>query len=57
MKIRKGQKTVKVPPFGIMEMVCVKTAQGPASYVLPAWAASKTQTLRIDNHIFYRWER
>jgi spore germination cell wall hydrolase CwlJ-like protein len=28
-----------------------------ASYVRPSWAAAKTQTLRIDNHIFYRWEQ
>ena len=28
-----------------------------ATYVLPAWAASKTRTVRIDDHIFYRWEK
>ena len=27
-----------------------------ASYVLPAWASSKTKTVRINDHIFYRWE-
>jgi N-acetylmuramoyl-L-alanine amidase len=28
-----------------------------ADYVKPAWASSKTKTLKIDQHIFYRWEK
>jgi len=28
-----------------------------AHYVLPAWASSKTLVTRIDDHIFYRWEK
>ena len=28
-----------------------------ADYVKPAWAAKKTRTTKIDNHIFYRWEK
>ena len=28
-----------------------------ATYVLPSWAASKTKTVTINNHVFYRWER
>lgn len=28
-----------------------------ADYVMPEWASSKTQTIVIDNHIFYRWEK
>ncbi|MCK5444396.1 MAG: hypothetical protein KAI73_02160 [Rhodospirillaceae bacterium] len=31
MKIRKGQKRIKVPPIGIMDLVCVKTATGPTA--------------------------
>ena len=27
-----------------------------ATYVYPEWAKSKTRTVRIDDHIFYRWE-
>tara|TARA_R110000787_G_scaffold200656_3_gene311666 strand:- start:90 stop:509 length:420 start_codon:yes stop_codon:yes gene_type:complete len=27
-----------------------------ATYVTPDWAKSKTRTVRIDDHIFYRWE-
>jgi len=27
-----------------------------ASYVLPDWAASKTEIVQIGQHIFYRWE-
>ncbi len=27
-----------------------------AVYVLPEWASSKTFTVRIGNHMFYRWE-
>jgi len=28
-----------------------------ATYVLPAWAETKTATTRIKDHVFYRWER
>ena len=28
-----------------------------ADYVKPAWAESKTRTIKVGNHIFYRWER
>tara|TARA_Y100000022_G_C13145229_1_gene326869 strand:+ start:122 stop:676 length:555 start_codon:yes stop_codon:yes gene_type:complete len=28
-----------------------------ADYVYPEWRKSKTQTIVIDNHIFYRWEK
>ena len=28
-----------------------------ADYVMPAWAATKTKTIEIEDHIFYRWER
>ena len=28
-----------------------------ADYVNPEWASSKTQTIVIDEHIFYRWEK
>jgi spore germination cell wall hydrolase CwlJ-like protein len=28
-----------------------------ADYVRPAWASSKTKTITIGNHIFYRWEK
>ena len=28
-----------------------------AYYVTPEWAVTKTKTLQIDDHIFYRWER
>ena len=27
-----------------------------AYYVYPEWAKSKTRTVRIDDHIFYRWD-
>ena len=27
-----------------------------ADYVYPAWRKSKTKTLVVGNHIFYRWE-
>ena len=27
-----------------------------ADYVLPSWAATKTKTVEIGDHIFYRWE-
>ena len=28
-----------------------------ADYVRPAWAETKTKTIEIEDHIFYRWER
>ena len=28
-----------------------------ATYVQPYWASQKTRTVRIDKHIFYKWER
>jgi len=28
-----------------------------ADYVKPAWAESKTRTIKVGAHIFYRWER
>jgi spore germination cell wall hydrolase CwlJ-like protein len=28
-----------------------------ADYVRPSWAKTKTKTIEIDDHIFYRWER
>ena len=27
-----------------------------ADYVLPDWAATKTKTIEIEDHIFYRWD-
>ena len=28
-----------------------------ADYVTPAWAKTKTKTIEIEDHIFYRWEQ
>jgi len=28
-----------------------------ADYVYPAWAKTKTKTIEIGDHIFYRWEK
>ena len=28
-----------------------------ADYVFPAWRKSKTKTVEIGDHIFYRWEK
>jgi N-acetylmuramoyl-L-alanine amidase len=28
-----------------------------ADYVTPSWAATKTKTVTVGNHIFYRWEK
>ena len=28
-----------------------------ADYVRPEWASTKTKTMTIDQHIFYRWEK
>ena len=28
-----------------------------ADYVYPAWRKTKTKTIEIEDHIFYRWEK
>ena len=28
-----------------------------ADYVFPAWRKTKTRTIEIEDHIFYRWEK
>ena len=28
-----------------------------ADYVMPSWAKTKTKTIEIEDHIFYRWEK
>ena len=28
-----------------------------ADYVSPAWAKTKTKTVEIQDHIFYKWEK
>lgn len=28
-----------------------------ATHVYPDWAETKTETVRVNNHIFYRWEK
>ena len=28
-----------------------------ADYVTPSWAKSKTKTIEIGDHIFYRWKK
>ena len=28
-----------------------------ADYVKPSWAKTKTKTVEIQDHIFYRWEK
>ena len=28
-----------------------------ADYVMPAWAKTKTRTVEIQDHIFYKWKR
>jgi|TARA_R110000851_G_scaffold111662_1_gene235256 spore germination cell wall hydrolase CwlJ-like protein len=28
-----------------------------ADYVNPSWAKTKTKTVEIQDHIFYRWEK
>jgi spore germination cell wall hydrolase CwlJ-like protein len=28
-----------------------------ADYVMPSWASTKTKTVEIEDHIFYRWEK
>ena len=43
------------------EIVVVDITEGAthfhADYVRPAWRKTKTRTIEIEDHIFYRWEK
>ena len=49
--------------IGVMDgtMTVVDITEGAthyhADYVEPAWAKTKTKTIEIEDHIFYRWEK
>jgi N-acetylmuramoyl-L-alanine amidase len=44
--------------YGIMPIVDITegATHYHADYVNPAWAKTKTKTIEIEDHIFYRWE-
>ena len=45
--------------FGIMDYIDITdgATHYHADYVNPAWAQTKTKTVEIEDHIFYRWEQ
>ena len=45
--------------FGIMDYIDITdgATHYHADYVNPAWAQTKTKTVEIEDHIFYRWEK
>ena len=47
--------------ISVLEGKTVDMLDGATHYhavnVYPEWALTKTRTARIDNHIFYRWEK
>ena len=67
----KGDKIPKVDIdlYGFIQMLAFKTYHNEledftngathyhAEYVKPEWAATKTMTMQIGEHIFYRWEK
>ena len=44
-------------PNGYFDITDGATTHYHADYVRPDWAKTKTKTIEIEDHIFYRWEK
>jgi len=57
----KAFKLAKTIAYGILSGQVYDITNGAthyhADYVFPAWRTSKTKTLTVGDHIFYRWEK
>ena len=40
-----------------MEVNTMGATHYHADYVQPSWAETKTKTMKVGRHIFYRWEK
>ena len=57
----KWRDSLRIASMVITDKITLDVTEGSthyhATYVRPAWAKTKTKTVRINKHIFYRWER
>ena len=61
MKSEKWRNSLRYASMVITNRITLDITEGAthyhATYVRPAWARTKTKTVRINRHIFYRWEK
>jgi N-acetylmuramoyl-L-alanine amidase len=61
MKSEKWRNSLRYASMVITNRITLDVTEGAthyhATYVRPAWTRTKTKTVRINRHIFYRWER
>ena len=61
MKSEKWRTSLRYASMVITNKITLDVTEGAthyhATYVRPAWARTKTKTVRINRHIFYKWER
>ena len=60
-KSEKWRNSLRYASMVITNRITLDVTEGAthyhATYVRPAWARTKTKTVRINSHIFYRWEK
>ncbi len=60
-KSKQWQNSLRYASMVITNRITLDITEGAthyhATYVRPAWARTKTKTVRINRHIFYRWEK
>ena len=61
MKSEKWRNSIQYASMVLTNRITLDVTEGAthyhATYVRPAWARTKTKTVRINRHIFYRWEK
>ena len=61
MTSEKWRNSLRYASMVITNRITLDVTEGAthyhATYVRPAWARTKTKTVRINRHIFYRWEK
>jgi len=61
MKSEKWRNSIRYASMVLTNRITLDVTEGAthyhATYVRPAWARTKTKTVRINRHIFYRWEK
>ena len=57
----KWRDSLRIASMVITDKITLDVTEGSthyhATYVRPAWAKTKTRIVRINKHIFYRWEK
>ena len=61
MESEKWRNSIRYASMVLTNRITLDVTEGAthyhATYVRPAWARTKTKTVRINRHIFYRWEK